>query len=129
MVDERGYVLVPEVSLLDRGDERVLVFLEEVSTDEDGNTITRPSPTGIPALARISLQNQSGTSSRRAEQDNEGFESESVYSVKFPRSFPYVLGAQSQIEWRGKRWVVFGDARLHLRSPRTAHTSYVIKRY
>lgn len=117
------------MSLLDRGNEWVTVYPEETTTDVDGNTITRPSSTGIPVLARIDIQNQSGTSSRRAEQDNEGFETEAVYSIRFPRSFQTELGAQSQIEWRGKRFVVFGDARIHNRSARTAHLSYVMKRY
>lgn len=117
------------MSLLDYGNEDVVVYLEEVVTDADGNTKTRPSTTGIPTKARIDPQNQSGTSSRRAEQDNEGFETEEVYSIRFPRSFSYEIGSQSQIEWLGVRWAVFGKPRRYTRSPRTAHTSYVMKRY
>jgi hypothetical protein len=117
------------MSLLDRATEDVIVYPEEVVTDIDGNTRTRPSQTGIPAKARIQVQGQSGTSARRQEQDNEGYESEKVYRIRFPRSFPYTLGAQSVIEWRGKRWAVFGDVNYYTNSPRTAHVDYTMKRY
>lgn len=118
------------VSLLDAGTETVTVYPEEEYTDEDGTTIrTRPSATGIPALARIEPANQSGTSARRAEQANVGFQTEEVYSLKFPRSFPHVLGLRSQVEWRGQRWVVFGFPVYRTRSRSTAHLSYTIKRY
>jgi hypothetical protein len=60
--------------------------------------------------ARIQPIGQSGTSARRAEQDNEGFETEKMYSLRFPRGFKCVLGAQSQVEWMGVRWAVHGDA-------------------
>ena len=117
------------MSLLDAGNERVTVYLQETVIDEDGVTRTRPSSTGIPAMARIDPQNQSGTSARRSEQDNEGFESEEVYSLRFPRGFHHVLGPQSQIEWRGARWAVFGFPAIYSRSPATSHVEYTIKRY
>lgn len=119
------------MSLLDSGPcyEPCTVYLEEVVTDEDGNIRTRPSTTGIQAKARFQIQWQSGTSSRRQEQDNEGYESEQIYMARFPRSFPYDLGAQSEIEWRGKRWALFGDANRYNSSPRTRHNVYTIKRY
>lgn len=117
------------MSLLDTGNQRVIVFPEETYTDADGNAMTRPSSSGISALARIDPQNQSGTSARRAEQDNEGFESEEVYSLRFPRGFPHVLGPQAQLEWMGARWVIFGMPVRYTRSPSTAHTEYTIKRY
>lgn len=126
------------MSLLDSGEahrEDVTVYLEEVTTDADGNIHTRPSATGIPAKARIEIQSQTGTSSRRGEQDNEGFETEQVYSLRFPRSFPHVIGAQSQIEWGEtpdgdpQRWSVRGDARIYNRSRATAHKAYTIVRF
>lgn len=117
------------VSLLDAGTETVTVYPEEEYTDEDGTIRTRPSATGIQALARIEPANQSGTSARRAEQANVGFETEEVYSLKFPRSFPHVLGLRSQVEWRGQRWVIFGFPVYRTRSRSTAHLSYTIKRY
>lgn len=118
------------MSILDWGcTEDVIVYLEEVVTDMDGNIRTRPSSVGIPAKARLQVLGQSGTSSRRQEQDNEGFESEKVYTLRFPRSFPHVLGAQSEIEWRGERWAVFGDINIYSASRRTSHVVYTIKRY
>lgn len=117
------------MSLLDRGDEDVKVFPEEAVTDMDGNTRTRPSAVGIPLKARIQVQGQSGTSARRGEQDNEGFETEKVYRVRFPRSFTTILGAQSEIEWRGVRWALFGDANYYTGSRRTRHQTYSMKRF
>lgn len=118
------------MSLLDGGGyyEDIIVYPEEVVTDIDGNIRTQPSATGIPARARFQFQGQSGTSSRRAEQDNEGFESEKVYTMRFPRGFQ-ILGAQSEIEWNGARWGVFGDVHYHNSSPRIAHVEYTVKRF
>ena len=117
------------MSLLDRGNVDIIVYLEETSTDVDGNTITRPSVTGTPAKVRMDFQVQTGTSARRAEQDNEGYETEQAYIIRFPRSWPHTLGAQSQVEWNGARWSVQGDASYYNRSHRTAHVEYKIKRY
>lgn len=120
------------MSLLDRCNEDVLVFFDEAVPDDDGNLITRPSKTGIPAKARIQPLGQSGTSSRRQEQDNEGFESERVYTIHFTRRFDAeygVVGMQSQIEWRGVRWGLFGEPMYYTGSRRTAHTRYSMKRY
>ncbi len=116
------------MSLLDKATEDVVVYLEEVTADSDGNTITRPSATGIPARAMIQLQAQSGTSARRSEQDNEGFETESVYRLRFPRAFGHVLGAQARISWRGQYWAIIGDAQIFNGSPRTRHLDYTIRR-
>ncbi|QZD98201.1 head-to-tail stopper [Mycobacterium phage Dignity] len=122
------------MSLLDTGAryQPVTVYPEEHDIDGDGNPRTRPSKTGIPAIARLQVANQSGTSARRAEQDNEGFESEKVYRMRFPRSFTKehgILGMQSQIEWRGQRWALFGDATVYDSSPALARVDYTIKRY
>ncbi|AXH46764.1 head-to-tail stopper [Mycobacterium phage Acolyte] len=122
------------MSLLDTGAryEPITVYPEVLAIDSDGNKRTQPSKTGIPAIARLQVANQSGTSARRAEQDNEGFESEKVYRMRFPRSFTKehgILGAQSQIEWRGQRWALFGDATVYNSSPALARVDYTIKRY
>jgi hypothetical protein len=117
------------MSLLDTAQVWVTVYPEEKVIDIDGNIRTQPSKTGICAKARLQVLGQSGTSSRRQEQDNEGFESEKVYTLRFPRSFPIILGAQSQIEWDGNRWAIFGDVNYYLNSPRTRHVVYTIKRF
>tara|TARA_B100001105_G_C22323028_1_gene413409 strand:+ start:682 stop:1035 length:354 start_codon:yes stop_codon:yes gene_type:complete len=117
------------MSLLDSGNVDILVFLEETATDVDGNLITRPSTTGTPAKVRMDFQVQTGTSARRAEQDNEGYETEQAYVIRFPRSWTTVIGAQSQVEWNGNRWSIQGDRAIYNRSHRTAHEEYKIKRY
>lgn len=127
------------MSLHDRGYqfEPCTVYPEVVTTDADGNTITKASTTGIPTLARFQIQSQSGTSSRWAEQTNGGFDTERVYTVKFTREFDRLhgeLGAQAVIEWRtdsqGRpaRWQIFGDVQRYTSSRRTAHTVYTLKR-
>lgn len=124
------------MSLRDRNfRDDVVVYLEEPFTDSDGNKRQRPSATGTPTKARIQVQGQSGTSARRAEQDNEGYETEKVYTLKFPRSFAYVIGAQSQLTWGVRsdglpqRWVIFGDVNKYNNSTRTQHDVYTMKRY
>ena len=118
------------MSLLDRGTEDILVFMEEVVADEDGNIRTRPSKTGVPARARIQVLGQSGTSSRRQEQDNEGYETERVYSIRLSSDWPYgEIGAQARISWRGEYWAIFGPPNRYNSSPRTSHITYTIKRY
>jgi len=127
------------VSLLDRGSmfEPCTVYPEITVTDADGNTITKASTTGIQTLARFQIQGQSGTASRRAEQNDEGFDTERVYTVRFPNSFTDnhgELGAQAVIEWRTDarglpaRWQIFGDVQRYRGSRRTAHVVYTIRR-
>jgi hypothetical protein len=116
------------MSLLDYTTEDVIVFPEIAEEDADGNTRTRPSDVGFAARMRVQVQGQSGTSSRRQEQDNEGYETEKVYTIRFPRGFP-VLGAQSRLKWRGQWWALFGDVNVYSMSPRTAHHTYTMKRF
>lgn len=116
------------MSRLDTSNNDITVYLEETWTDSDGNTMVRPSATGIPARVMIQPLPQSGTSARRAEQDNEGFETERMYRMRFTRSFPYTLGAQSRIEWNGQYWSIMGDALTYNSGPRTRHTDYTIRR-
>jgi hypothetical protein len=108
------------------------VYKEEMVIDEDGNKFTRPSAVPVEAIARLQVANQSGTSARRAEQDNEGFETEKVYRMRFPRSFTTehgILGAQSEIGWRGERWALFGEATQYDSSPALQRVDYTIKRF
>lgn len=117
------------MSLLDRSNETVTVFPEETIVDRDGNTFARPSATGIETRAWIAPKLQSGTSARRAEQQDDGVAfTEQVYQLRFPRSWTWVLGAQSQIEWNQQRWSVFGNPVSHNGSARTRHSHYTIVR-
>ncbi len=114
------------MSLLDRANQCVIVYPEEVVTDADGNTKTQPSKTGFHARARV--QPMGSGAGRGAETADDGFETEKMYSLRFPRSFCRVLGAQAQIEWQGVRWAVHGDAMHYTSSLRTAHRTYVLRR-
>ncbi|WP_158881986.1 hypothetical protein [Amycolatopsis anabasis] len=117
------------MSLLDRWNEDIVIYPEETWTDSDGNMMTRPAAVGIPAKAMIRVAAQSGTSARRAEQDNEGFETEAVYVMRIPEwSYAETLGAQARIEWRGGYWAIMGDAMIYHGSRRTRHTQYTIRR-
>jgi hypothetical protein len=116
------------MSLLDRGRETVVIYPEVEFEDDDGNLMTGPAEVGIPTRATVQLKAQSGTSSRRADLEEEGFETERVYRLRLPRSFTDIIGAQGQIEWRGERWVIFGDHDYYNGSSRTAHVEYTIRR-
>lgn len=117
------------MSLLDRHHpEDIVIYHEETAVDSDGNIITRASVTGVPAKAVIQALSSSGTSGRRAEQDNEGFESEENYRVRLPRWSAEVMSGQAQIEWRGSRWSVVGEPKIYNGSRRTAHIDYSIRR-
>jgi hypothetical protein len=109
------------VSLLNRGSELVTVYPEVAVTDSDGNTITKPSAVGT--LCRAVLQPLTSTEDPSAV----GFETESKYRLRLV-GYPSVLGAQSQIDWNGKRYALDGDARIYGGSPRTAHVDYQIVR-
>ena len=126
------------MSRLDAWNEEVLVFPETEWTSPDGNPMTgvEPDAVGVPAKAMLQVQAASGTSARRSEQDNEGFESEENYRLRFPRSEESrlatlgvtELGPQSQVEWQGYRWSVVGFPNRFNGSPRTAHRDYTIRR-
>lgn len=117
------------MSLLDRGRETVTLYNEETYTDADGNPSRRASSTPI-VITNCVVQPaaQSGTSQRREEQDNEGFESEETYRLRPPRSFTTLIGAQAKIVWRGLSWSIVGKGRKYNGSDRTAHQDYTIRR-
>ncbi len=105
------------MSLLNRGTETVTVYPETVVTDEDGNTLTRPGPIGV--LARAVVQPLSSTETDQV--------TTSKYRLRLV-GYPALLGAQSQIEWSGKRYAIDGDPLIYNGSPRTARAEYVMVR-
>lgn len=56
-----------------------------------------------------------------------GFSTESRYRLRLI-NYPNILGAQSQIEWRGMRFSIVGDAMIYSGSRRTAYVDYVLVR-
>lgn len=107
------------MSLLHKGTEAVTVYPQEVTTDSDGNTITRPSNVGI--VARASVQPIGFT-----EDQTTGFTTESRYRLRLVGG--PLLGPQSAVEWQGKWYAIEGEPRQYTGSPRTRHTSYVMVR-
>ena len=110
------------MSLLNRGTETVKVF-QEIQTpdiDSDGNKRTRAALIGT--LVRAVVQPISST-----ENADGGFNTESRYRLRLI-NYPNIIGAQSQIEWRGKRYSIEGDAMIYNGSRHTAHVDYVMVR-
>jgi hypothetical protein len=114
------------MSLLNRGTETVKVFQEVQTpdTDADGNTITRASLIGTTYRASVQPLGLLGGS---AENQDGGFNTTSKYRLRLI-NYPGTLGAQSQIEWRGKRYSIEGDGKIHNGSPRTRHVEYAMTR-
>lgn len=117
------------MSLLDRWNAEVLVYLEEVVEDRDGNIRTRASKEPTPMKVWIAPVSQSGTSARRAEQDNEGYETEQVLRMRLLRKDMHIkIGAQSKVLIDGEMWSVFGDRTRYRASDRTRHHDYTLRR-
>lgn len=119
------------MSLLDKAHQDIIVFPQESFQDDLGNVLFRPSATGYAAKAEIQPARQSGTSARRAEQDNEGYETEENYRLRFSRAHDRThpaLGQGSQVEWKGERWSVVGEPTFYMGGRRTAHIDYQIRR-
>lgn len=111
------------MSLLSGGNDTVVVYPEVVTTDVDGNTITKAATTGISVRAAV----QPMPIYVGAESQNVGFETESKYRLRLAGHIE-LLGAQSQVEWQGKRYHIDGEPRQYNGSRRTAHTDYVMVR-
>lgn len=105
------------MSLLNRGTETVTVFAEEVTTDSDGNTVTRPGTVGV--VCRAVVQPLSSTEDADV--------TTSKYRLRLVR-YSDLLGAQSAVEWNGKRYVIDGDPLIYNGSRRTARVEYTIVR-
>ena len=111
------------MSLLRRGTEVVTVFPEETFTNGRGTTATRPSAVGT--VCRAVVQ-PIGTSSE--DDQGVGYLSESRYRLRLVDWRGDLLGPQSQVEWRGKRYSIHGEPQVYRGSPQTAHVDYEIRR-
>lgn len=118
------------MSLLDVGRETVTIYHQEAFTSPDGNKMYRASSTDVDTVTNCVVQPaaQSGTSARRAEQDQEGYDTEDVYRLRTPRSYTRKIGFQAQVQWRGLRWAVIGNPKEFNGSDNTYHTDYAIRR-
>lgn len=97
-------------------------------TDDDGNTATGPSPTGIPGKARFFGISFLGTGSKAQESQQVGFQTVKVLQMRMPRGAP-ILGAQAQIEWNGDLYNISGDPTNSCLSEKTAHVEYFLERF
>jgi hypothetical protein len=117
------------MSLLDVGPDTVTVFHAEQYTDADGNIMYRPAVIGEPvANSVVQVAAQSGTSARRKEQDNEGYETEDVYRWRPPRSWTTPVSPQAVAEWNGLRWEILGNPQNFHYSHRTGHRDFTLRR-
>lgn len=117
------------MSLLDKGNQDIILYPEEVVKDRDGNTRTQASSTGIPLRVWLQPQGQSGTAARRAEQDNEGYETEKTYRMRMRRIDRDVeIGAQAKVDIDGQMWSIFGDEWVYQGSSRTRHRVTLLRR-
>lgn len=118
------------MSLLTTGRETVIIHHAEQYTSPDGNVMFRISATDVDTVTNCAVQlaSQSGTSARRAEQDEEGYETEDVYRFRPPVSYIRNIHFASKVEWRGVMWSVIGNAKYYNGSDNTAHTDYTLRR-
>jgi len=118
------------MSLLDVGHETVTIDHAVAWEDEDGNKMWRPNGTDVETITNVVIQveAQSGTSARRTEQDEEGYDTERIYRMRLPRSYTRVINFASQVEWNGLRWAINGWPKLYRHSYRTGHMDYSLRR-
>lgn len=114
------------MSLLNRGNETVKIFPEEVIIDEDGNKFTRPSKVCVLVKAVVQPVNI-GVMSASPEAQKIGFETSSKYRLRLV-GYPGLLDAQSQVEWNGNRYAIEGDPQIFSGSARTKRAEYVMFR-
>lgn len=106
------------MSLLSRGNEVVTVYTETVVTDSDGNRVTRPGTVGVVCRAVV----QPISTSENA--DAGGFATATKYRLRLVGWQGEPLGAQSTVEWNGKKYSIDGDPMVYNGSRRTAHIDY-----
>lgn len=102
------------MSLLHRSTDVVTVFAEEAVTDSDGNTVTKPGSVGIVCKAVVQPMQSSETA--------EGVSTKLRLRLVNWQGGP--LGAQSAVEWNGKRYAIDGDPLEYNGSSRTARVEY-----
>ncbi|NGO71452.1 phage head completion protein [Streptomyces boncukensis] len=105
------------MSLLDTGNETITVYPQEQTTDDRGNTVWRPSTTGVPVRCRVQPVDSD-------EPAVPGQATETTYRV-IARDAP--LGPWVRVEWNGRTWDVIGEPRRYNGSPATRHIDALIR--
>lgn len=118
------------MSLLTVGRETVTVYHQEEFLSPDGNPMYRASITDVDVITNCAVQvaAQSGTSARRAEQDEEGYNTEDVYRFRPPITYTRRIGFESKVLWRGLMWSIIGNPKEYNGSDNTYHTDYTLRR-
>lgn len=88
-------------------------------TDSDGNKITKPGTVGVLTRAVVQLAVVHGERRRQ--------HVEVIGGLRLV-GYDGLLGAQSAVEWNGKRYAIDGEPRIYNGSRRTAHVDYVMIR-
>lgn len=115
------------MSLLDQANAEVTLYPEEVTTDVDGNTRTRPSKVGVPL--KVWLAPIGRTMYASPETGAIGFETSDAMRMRLLRKDTDLhVGAQAQVEIDGKRWSVDGDAVQTRMRGRTKRAEYILRR-
>lgn len=120
------------LSLLDKGNETLVIYPQVSRLDADGNKVNyadKDNPITVRGV--VQLKAQSGTSARRSEQDDEGYASEEMYRVRLTRADTervVDILPQAQIVWAGQTWAVFGYHDYYNGSPRTRHLDFTVRR-
>lgn len=121
------------MSLLDKGRQVVTIYHPYQYTSPDGNIMWAIDP-GNPDYtetvndAAMQPTASSGTSARRKEQSNEGYETEDMYRFRLPRRYKNILHPSTQIDWQGRRYHVVGHPYRYDSSPMTSHVEYTVRR-
>lgn len=82
----------------------------DVVTDGDGNTFTRPGTVGV--VVRASAQPINSTDKRRRQRVQHSYQVSAAPVRRWPTGGG-ILGAQSQLEWRDKRYAIEADSAAH----------------
>lgn len=118
------------MSLLTTGRETVIVYHAEQFTSSDGNIMYRASTTDVDTIENCAVQlaAQSGTSARRAEQDEEGYDTEDVYRFRPPQTYTREIVFGARALWNGEMWAIIGNVKRYNGSNITKHNDYTLRR-
>ncbi|WP_054050722.1 head-tail adaptor protein [Alloactinosynnema sp. L-07] len=108
------------MSLLDGGRETVTIFAMVDTVDPDGNTVRKPSATGVAVAA--SVQPIASTEPAVA-----GQQTVTTYRVRCNRNQLVPVGPWAQVAWRGRDWDVDGEPARYTGSTATAHVAFRIR--
>lgn len=111
------------MSLLDTGNQDVIIYPEVTGADSYGNPMKVPSATGYPVKARV----QPFSNIASAEDSSMGQMLNTRYRVRIDRNSTVPYGPWSECEWNGQRFEFIGEPERHSGSDRTKHLTAFIR--